>query len=120
MAKRTRRKLSSLRRSSGNLLETDVDAFGRRALFYDGIPIVVDDWIPVDEDQGTSTDQCSSIYAVKFGSQGIMGIENGGIQIEEVGELETKDATRHRIKWYAAIIQLSELGLARLEGITAS
>jgi hypothetical protein len=120
MAKRTRRKLSSLRRSSGNLLETDVDAFGRRALFYDGIPIVVDDWIPVDEDMGSSEDSCSSIYAVKFGSAGIMGIENGGIQVEEVGELETTDATRHRIKWYAAIIQLSELGLARLEGITSS
>lgn len=41
MAKRTRRKLSSLRRASGNLLETDVDDFGRRALFYDGIPILV-------------------------------------------------------------------------------
>jgi len=118
MAKRTRRKLSSLRRASGNLLETDVDAFGRRALFYDGIPIVVDDWIPTDEDQGTTTGSCSSIYAVKFGSSGIMGIENGGIQVQEVGELETKDATRHRIKWYAGIILLSELGIARLEGIT--
>ncbi|HEX3721408.1 MAG TPA: phage major capsid protein, partial [Nitrolancea sp.] len=95
MAKRTRRKLSSLRRASGNLLETDVDAFGRRALFYDGIPIIVDDWVPIDEDQGTATGVCSSIYAVKFGSGGIMGIENGGIQVEEVGELETKDATRH-------------------------
>jgi hypothetical protein len=43
MSKRTRRKLSSLRRASGNLLETDVDAFGRRALYYDGLPILVDD-----------------------------------------------------------------------------
>jgi HK97 family phage major capsid protein len=43
MHKRTRRKLSSLRRESGNLLETDVDAFGRRALFYDGIPLLVND-----------------------------------------------------------------------------
>ena len=44
MAKRTRRKLSSLRRASGNLLETDVDAFGRRALYYDGIPILVSEF----------------------------------------------------------------------------
>lgn len=43
MAKRTRRKLSSLRRASGNLLETGVDDFGRRALFYDGIPLLVCD-----------------------------------------------------------------------------
>ncbi|HET7094613.1 MAG TPA: phage major capsid protein, partial [Thermomicrobiales bacterium] len=45
LSKRTRRKLSSLRRASGNLLETDVDQFGRRALFYDGIPLVVEDFI---------------------------------------------------------------------------
>jgi HK97 family phage major capsid protein len=41
MAKRTRRKLSSLRRASGNILETDLDMFGRRVLFYDGLPILV-------------------------------------------------------------------------------
>jgi HK97 family phage major capsid protein len=99
MAKRTRRKLSSLRRSSGNLLETDVDMFGRRALFYDGIPILVDDFIPINETQGTEL-TASSIYAVKFGRQGVMGLENGGIQVERVGELETKDATRTRVKWY--------------------
>jgi hypothetical protein len=97
MAKRTRRKLSSLRRTSGNLLETDVDAFGRRALFYDGLPILVDDFVATDEAEGSSGNVCSSIYAVKLGRQGVMGIENGGIQVERVGELETKDATRTRV-----------------------
>ena len=44
---------------------------------------------------------CSSIYCVKLGQGvGLMGLEHGGIQVERVGELETKDATRHRIKWY--------------------
>jgi HK97 family phage major capsid protein len=120
MSKRTRRKLSSLRRSSGNLLETDIDAFGRRALFYDGIPLIVDDFVPDDEDQGTATDQCSSIYALKFGQgAGLLGLEHGGIQIEQVGELETTDATRWRIKWYAGLALFSELGAARLQGITA-
>ena len=35
------RKLSALRRASGNLLETGVDSFGRRALYYDGIAVEV-------------------------------------------------------------------------------
>jgi HK97 family phage major capsid protein len=101
MSKRTRRKLSALRRASGNLLETDVDQFGRRALFYDGIPLVVDDFVPDTQTKGSSGAICSSIYAVKFGQGiGVMGLEHGGIQIETIGELETKDATRHRIKWY--------------------
>lgn len=120
MAKRTRRKLSSLRRASGNLLETDVDMFGRRALYYDGLPILVDDFISTDEEQGTSGAVCSSIYAVKFGRQGVMGLENGSIQVERVGELETKDATRHRIKWYCGLALFGSLGLARLAGINAS
>ncbi|MDQ3692892.1 MAG: phage major capsid protein, partial [Chloroflexota bacterium] len=60
-----------------------------------------------------------SIYALKFGQGiGVMGLEHGGIQVETVGELETKDATRHRIKWYAGLALFSELGTARLEGIT--
>ncbi len=120
MAKRTRRKLSSLRRTSGNLLETDVDMFGRRALFYDGLPILVDDFIPTNEVQGSSGAVCSSIYAVKFGRQGVMGLENGGIQVERVGELETKDATRTRVKWYTGLALFGTLGLARLSGINAS
>lgn len=119
MSKRTRRKLSSLRRASGNLLETDVDAFGRRALYYDGIPILVDDFIPDNETLGTGTN-LSSIYAVKWGRAGVMGLENGGIQLMRVGELETKDASRWRVKWYVSLAVISELGVARLQGITAN
>ncbi len=55
-------KPSSLRRASGNLLETDRDQFGLRALFYDGIPIVVDDFVPDTDTLGTGT-ALSSIYA---------------------------------------------------------
>ena len=118
MSKRTRRKLSGLRRASGNLLETDVDQFGQRALFYDGIPIVVDDFVPNTETLGTSGATTSSVYALKFGQgAGVMGLEQGGLQVERVGELETKDATRHRIKWYASIAVFSELGVGRLEGV---
>jgi hypothetical protein len=118
LSKRTRRKLSSLRRASGAVLETDVDQFGLRVLSYDGIPLVVDDFVSDAQTKGTSGAVCSSVYAVKFGQGvGVMGLEHGGIQVETVGELETKDATRHRIKWYASIALFAELGVARLEGI---
>ena len=97
MSKRTRRKLSSLRRASGNVLETAVDAFGRHVTMYDGIPVLTDDFVSDGQTQGTSGAVCSSVYAVKFGMDGLMGLEHDGVQIEAVGELETKDATRHRI-----------------------
>lgn len=118
VSKRTRRKLSALRRASGNLLETDVDAFGQRALFYDGIPLIVDEFISDTQVKGSSGAQCSSIYGVKFGQgEGVLGLEHGGVQVERVGELETKDATRSRIKWYAGIAIFREQGIARLEGL---
>ena len=100
ISKRTRRKLSSLRRASGAVLETSVDQFGQRVLAYDGIPLLVDDFVSDTQAKGSSGNVCSSVYAVKFGQgTGVMGLEHGGIQIEPLGELETKDATRHRIKW---------------------
>lgn len=116
-SKRTRRKLSSLRRASGNLLETSVDAFGQHVTMYDGIPVLVDDFVSDTQTQGTSGAVCSSLYAVKFGMGGVMGLEHGGIQIEDVGELETKDATRWRVKWYAGLAVFSQLGVARVKGI---
>jgi hypothetical protein len=89
---------SSLRRASGNLLEVDVDQFGQRALFYDGIPLVVDEFVSDTQTKGASGAVCSSVYCVKLGQGvGVMGLEHDGIQVERVGELETKDATRYRI-----------------------
>jgi hypothetical protein len=116
-SRRTRRKLSSLRRASGSVLETSADAFGRRVISYDGIPVEVDDSIPDDETLGTSND-CSSIYAVQFGFQtGVCGLDNGGIQVQPLGALETKDAWRTRIKWYCGLALFRDTALARLEGV---
>ncbi|HEX8599125.1 MAG TPA: phage major capsid protein [Chloroflexia bacterium] len=116
-SKRTRRQLSSLRRASGSVLETTTDMFGRRVLSYDGIPVEVDDHIPDNETLGTSTD-CSSIYAVQFGFQtGLCGLENGGIAVQPLGALETKDAWRTRIKWYCGLALFRKTALARLEGV---
>lgn len=118
MSKRTRRKLKDLRRSSGSVVETGVNQFGQQVDFYDGIPLVVDDFIKDDRTLGTGTN-LSTIYAVRIGqSTGVMGLEHGGISIERVGELETKDATRTRIKWYCGLALFSSLGAAKLEGIS--
>ena len=79
--------------------------------------MLVDDFISDAQTQGSSGAVCSSLYAVKFGMSGVMGLEHGGIQIEDVGELETKDATRWRVKWYSGLAIFSQLGMARIKGI---
>ena len=121
LSKRSRRKLKQLRRSGGNVLETELDQFGRRVEFYDGIPLIADDFITDTRTVGTSAGVCSTMYAVQFGyGRGVMGIHNGGVQIDEVGDLEGKDATRRRVKWYAAAVNFRDIAAAALEGITGA
>jgi len=116
-SKRTRRKLATLRRASGSLLETWQDLSGRHNWMYDGIPLEVDDNLLDTETQGTNAD-CSSIYAVRFGYKtGTMGLQNGTIQVIPVGDLETKDARRHRIKWYCGLVVFAPYSYVRLAGV---
>lgn len=101
ISKRARRKPEDLRRSSGTTLEADINQFPQQVEVYDGIPLLVDDFIKEDRTLGTGTD-LRTIYAVRFGqNQGLMGLEHGGISVGRFGELESRDATRTRIKFSA-------------------
>jgi HK97 family phage major capsid protein len=117
MSKRSRRTLNSLARSSGAFLETDRNEFGQMVQFYDGIPIGVSDYISDAKTVGTSND-CSTIYAMQFGEGALAGLTApGGLAIERVGSLETKDATRTRVKWYVSLALFNTLKLAKLVGV---
>lgn len=120
LSKRTRRKLKQLRRAGGNVLEVDVNAFGQRVEYYDGVPLLADDFILDNRTVGTSAGVCSTMYAVQFGMTGVMGLHNGGVEVVEVGELETKDAKRRRVKWYASLAGFRDIAMAALEGITGA
>ena len=97
MSKRSRRSLNNLARTAGGFLETDRNEFGQMVQYYDGIPVGVCDYISDTKTVGTSND-CSTIYAVQLGEGALSGLTSpGGLQVERVGSLETKDATRTRI-----------------------
>ncbi len=116
MSRRSRRALNALARATGNLM-VDRDEFGEMVEFYDGIPIGVSDYIPDNEVVGSSTD-CSTIYAIKFGEDGVCGLTSpGGLKVERVGSLESKDATRIRVKWYVSIALFNTGKLAKLIGV---
>jgi len=117
MSRRSRRSLNKLARTSGTFLESDRDEFGQMLQFYDGIPIGVSDYIADNLTVGTSTD-CSVIYAFQVGEGALVGLSApGGLQVERVGSLETKDASRTRIKWYASLALFNAVKLARLTGV---
>jgi len=118
MSKRSRRKLTALSRATGSgILENDRNQFGQMVQFYNGIPVGVNDWIPDNKTVGSSND-CSTIYSLQFGEGAVAGLTGpGGLQVERVGSLETKDATRTRVKWYVSLALFNTLKLARLVGV---
>jgi HK97 family phage major capsid protein len=120
MSKRTRRKLKSLLVASAHYVEQGSDQFGRQVMFYDGIPVEVSDFQPDTETQGTET-AASSIYAIHFSeADGLVGLQNGDIETVDVGQLETKDAARVRIRWYVGLALLRDSAISRLQGLNAS
>jgi HK97 family phage major capsid protein len=119
MSRRSRRTLQGLVRTSGAVLETRPGSFLELVQVYNGVPVFINDYISDAKTVGTSTD-CSTIYCFSLGEadQGVVGLTSaGGVQVQLVGDLESKDARRHRVKWYSAIAVLSTLSLARLVGV---
>ena len=119
MSRRSRRSLNILARTSGSFLEADRDQFGNMLQYYDGIPIGLNDYIGDADTVGTSTD-CSTVYAMQFGEGAMTGLTApGGLTVERVGSLETKDASRIRVKWYAGLALFNTVKLAKLTGVRA-
>src|SRR5215207_3582968 len=117
MSRRTRRKLKSLLQASAHYVERGENAFGRQVMLYDGVPVEISDYQPDAETQGTDN-ATSSLYAIYFDEgDGVVGLQNGGIEVLDVGQLQTKDATRVRIRWYVSIAILRDSALARIKGI---
>jgi hypothetical protein len=117
MSRRSRRTLNVLARTAGTFLEADRDEFGGMLQFYDGIAIGINDYISDTKTVGTSTD-CSTIYGMQFGEGALSGLTApGGLEVERVGSLETKDASRMRVKWYASLALFNTLKLTKLTGV---
>ncbi|MFD4700831.1 major capsid protein [Streptomyces niveus] len=80
------------------------------------------DILPQTETAGTAND-ASSIYAVRFGQteddQAVTGLTNGGVMVDDLGQLETKPAYRTRIEFYCGLAVFGGRAAARLNGVLA-
>jgi len=87
----------------------------------DGLPIIINDFIPADETMG-SNDETTSVYALRLneadGFHGIVGNNMAGIAVEDIGTIQNKDAVRFRVKWYVGTALKATHSIARLRGIT--
>ncbi|MFH1925763.1 MAG: major capsid protein [Chloroflexota bacterium] len=124
MSRRSRRKLNALVRASGGLVDNDRDQWGNFVQLWDGIPIGVNDWILDTHtlsggvETGTTGGDCSTIYAVQFGEWALCGLTApGALTVEPIGSMESKDATRTRVKWYVSMALFSSVKAAALIGV---
>jgi hypothetical protein len=124
MSRRSRRKINSLVRASGSMLATDRDSWGNFIQLWDGIPIGVNDWILDTHtvaggvETATTGGACSAIYALQFGEGALCGLSSPGfLQVEPIGQLENKDASRTRVKWYCSMALFSSVKAAALIGV---
>lgn len=123
MRRGTLRAFRNLLRVAGgtSAAEFMMPAFGRPMLTHNGVPILVNDFLPSNEAVGSGTN-LASVYALRLneadGLHGLYGGSDAGLRIEDIGTVQNKDADRIRVKWYCGLALKSTQSLARLSGIS--
>jgi hypothetical protein len=106
--------------SVGGTVNYETNTFGQRITTYNGIPLIA-----IDKDNTetailpfTEASSTTSIYIVNASAGVYTGIENQGIQVRDLGELDTKPVYRTRVEWYLNHAVWHKRGAARLMKIT--
>lgn len=114
-------KLKALLRGLGGTTAEYVEMGGQRVLFYDGIPVFRNDWIPTN--LGVGSDE-SYVFAGTFddgsrsnGIAGLTSFNNMGIHVEPVGASETRDTHIWRVKFYASFAVFSNLAVSLIREV---
>jgi len=116
MSRRARRRLNILSRASGSALRQTQGDFGQFIDLFNGIPVLVSDFIGDNFQDGSSSVldianydptvtraagyDNSVIFALRFGDTNVCGLQAGPMEHEDLGTVPDKDAVRHRFKWY--------------------
>lgn len=127
MSKKMRNLLSAAATDTtiGGYIAYDKDEFGRRIVMFDGLPIIVTDYdaegkqiIDFNEvGAGGSNATATSIYCVNLGDEGVTGLQNGIMEVRDLGEMQTQPALLTRVEWMVGMAALHGRAAARLRGI---
>ena len=119
MSKSARRALTVKARASAQI-DIARNEFGYQQMVYAGLPV-----IELDRDHqnvaildGTPADQ--SIYIVTFGNDLLTGIQNGGVQVRELGESFATPQVITRVEWYCGLALVNGRAAARLTNVNAT
>ena len=127
MSKAMKRLMSAAARNTSvsGYITYSVDSFGKRIMKYNDLPIIVigengDFYNTLDfteANPGGGSSVGTSIYVVSFGPQKIAGIQNGTIDVRDLGELESKPSYRTRLEWFSGLSLWHPRAACRLYGI---
>jgi len=128
MNKALRRRLTAAARLStvGGYITYEKDEFGIPVTKYADLPILIMDEdntgtqiLPFTEaNPGGGTAASTSIYCVSIGDGMLTGIQNGDLEVEDLGQIDSDPVYRTRIEWLNGIALFHGKAAARLQGIT--
>lgn len=128
MSKAMVRRLTQAARDTavGGYITYSLDEFGRRVTRYNDLPILV-----VDHDDtgarvlafnevgpGGSTATATSIYVVNFSEGMIQGLQNGIMEVMDLGQIDSAPVWRTRVEWLVGFATMHGRAAARLWGIS--
>lgn len=131
MNKALRRRITAAARTesvSGHI-SWQPDAFGRQIMHYNDVPIVT----PYPDNDGTEPlafdeegdlggtpggSSSTSIYCVSLGDGYLTGIQNGVMDVRDLGEVQSSPVLRTRVEWLVGLVVEHPRAIARLGGIS--
>lgn len=127
MSKRMRNLLSQAAKDKdvGGDLQWSKDDFGRRIGFYNDLPILIteDDEagekiIDFNEAGPAGGTNSQSLYVVSFGDGKIVGLQNGIMDVRDLGEIDAQPVYRTRVEWLVSMAVMHGKAVSRVWGIT--
>lgn len=127
MNKAMRRRMTQAARdtSIGGFISYDKDAFGRTVTKYNDLPILT---VDLDNEQnailpfteavnGGGTATGTSVYVMSLGDGMLTGIENGGMNVQNLGLLQAEPKYRTRVEWFNGLCCMHGRAATRLWSI---
>lgn len=126
MSKDLMRKVNKAARANvGGDISYDIDEFGRRVTMYNGLPILDPAYnkdgqkvVDFNEAGPAGGVTATSLYVVSFGDGKVTGIQNGGMDVVDLGELDAEPKYRTRIEWLMGLAVMHGRACSRIWGIT--
>ena len=126
MSKAMARKFAAAGRTTAvsGYVQWEPNMLGERIMMYNGLPIITVDLdnngnqiLGFNEAAASGTATATSIYIISAGPQGVIGLQNGGIDVRDLGELDTAPLYRTRVEWYTGLAVFNGRAVTRLQHI---